>query len=104
MASNSKMRVKLKGDEAEVKLLINHPMESGQRKDKKTGEPIPAHFIEELMCEHNGSIVMHALWSGGISKNPYLAFRFKGAAIGDKVKLTWRDNQGGTDELEMAID
>jgi sulfur-oxidizing protein SoxZ len=103
MASKMRVRAKLKGDETEVKALINHPMETGQRKDKKTGELIPAHFIEEVVCEHNGSMVMNALWSGGISKNPYLAFRFKGGAAGDKVKLSWRDNQGDSDELEVEI-
>ena len=105
MASKSKMRVraKVKGEETEVKALINHPMETGQRKDSKTGELIPANFIEEVNCEHNDKVVMHAYWSGGISKNPYLAFKFKGAATGDKLKLSWKDNTGESDELEVEI-
>jgi sulfur-oxidizing protein SoxZ len=103
MANKMRVRAKMKGDETEVKALISHPMETGQRKDKKTGELIPAHFIEEITCEHNGTVVMTALWSGGVSKDPYLSFRFKGAAAGDKVKLSWKDNKGESDSLEVAI-
>ena len=27
---------------------MKHPMETGKRKDKKTGDNIPAHFIQEI--------------------------------------------------------
>ena len=30
-----------RGEPFEVKALVSHPMESGQRKDEKTGEKIP---------------------------------------------------------------
>lgn len=103
MANKMRVRAKIKGDETEVKALISHPMETGQRKDKKTGELIPAHFIEEITCEHNDAVVMTALWSGGVSKDPYLAFKFKGAAAGDKLKLSWKDNKGESDTLEVDI-
>jgi len=45
--------------------------------------------------------VLTALWSGGVSKNPYLSFKFTGAAKGDKVELSWTDNKGAT-ETEVA--
>ena len=41
-----------------VKALISHAMETGQRKDKKTGKKIPAHFIQEVTCSHNGNTVL----------------------------------------------
>lgn len=103
MASQMRVRAKTKGDETEVKALMNHPMETGQRKDKKTGELLPAHFIKEVTCEYNGKVVMSALWSGGISKDPYLAFKFKGGAVGEKLKLSWVDNKGETDSLDVEI-
>jgi len=103
MAKKMRVRAKIKGDETEVKALINHPMETGQRKDKKTGELIPAHFIQEITCEHNGAVVMTALWSGGVSKDPYLAFRFKGGAAGEKLTLSWKDNKGESDTLEVEL-
>ena len=103
MASTMKIRAKLKGDTVEVKALMNHPMETGLRKDKKTGEVIPAHFIQEVVAKSGDKVVMTALWSGGVSKNPYIAFKFAGAAKGDDVELTWTDNMGETDTATAAI-
>jgi len=101
--SSIKMRAKSKDGVTTVKALISHPMETGLRKDKKTGKPIPAHFIQEVVCEHKGNTVLTANWSGAISKNPYLSFRFSGAAAGDTLKLSWVDNQGNKDSAEAAV-
>jgi sulfur-oxidizing protein SoxZ len=103
MAKSIKIRAKLKGDTTTVKCLMTHAMETGLRKDKKTGKLIPAHFISEVVAESAGNTVMTANWSGGISKNPYLSFAFKGGAKGDEVKITWTDNQGGTDSGTAKI-
>ena len=103
MAKKSiKIRAKMKGDEVTVKALMTHPMETGARKDSK-GELIPAHFIQEVVCESGGKTRMTANWSGGVSKNPYLSFKFKGANKGDTVKLSWVDNKGATDSTEAKI-
>ena len=98
-----KIRAKLAGDTTTVKALISHPMETGQRKDKKTGKLIPAHFIQEVICEHGGNTVMTALWGAAVSKNPYLSFKFKGASKGDTIKLTWSDNTGKSDSAETKV-
>ena len=103
MANSIKVRAKLKGDVTEVKALMSHPMETGLRKDKKTGEVIPAHFIQEVVCKWQDKEVMNALWSGGVSKNPYIAFKFKGAAKGDSIDLSWTDNKGETDTASVEI-
>jgi len=103
MADSIKVRAKAKGDVTEVKALISHPMDTGLQKDKATGEIIPAHFIQEVVCKWKDKTVMTALWSGGVSKNPYLAFKFKGAAVGDTIELTWTDNKGETDSVIEAI-
>jgi sulfur-oxidizing protein SoxZ len=87
----------------EVKALIQHPMEIGNRRELETGKRVYPHFIEEVICEHNNKIVMSAIWSGAISKNPYLAFKFKGAAKGERVKLSWKDNKGEKDSREVKI-
>jgi sulfur-oxidizing protein SoxZ len=101
--STIKIRAKASGGVTTVKTLMSHPMETGLRKDSKTGEMIPAHFISEVTAEHNGNVVMSANWSGAISKNPYLSFKFKGGAAGDKVKISWVDNMGESDSLEAPI-
>ena len=98
-----KLRAKLAGDTTTVKALISHPMETGLRKNKKTGKVIPAHFIQEVICDHKGNAVMTALWGAAVSKNPYLSFKFKGAQKGDTVKLSWTDNKGESDSAEVKV-
>ena len=98
-----KMRAKASDGVTTIKALISHTMETGTRKDKKTGKKIPAHFIQEVVCEHKGNKVMVANWGPAISKNPYLSFKFSGAASGDTVKLSWVDNKGEKDSKEATI-
>jgi len=98
-----RVSAKLKDGVTEVKVLLKHPMESGLRADKETGEKIPAHFIKEVKCEHNGKEVMSALWSGSISKNPYVAFEFNGGAEDDTVVFSWKDNKDDSDSAETKI-
>lgn len=98
-----KIRAKVDGGVTTVKALISHPMDTGLVKDKKTGNLIPAHFIQEVTCEHNGKNVLTALWGAAISKNPYLSFKFKGAKAGDSLKLSWVDNKGESDSTETKI-
>ena len=103
MANSIKVRAKIKDEVTQVKALMSHPMETGLRKDKKSGEVIPAHFIQEVVCKWKDKEVMSALFSGGVSKNPYVAFKFRGAAKGDSIDLTWTDNKGETDSISAAI-
>lgn len=103
MANPIKIRAKLKGEITEVKALMSHPMETGRRKDKATEKLILAHFIHEVVCTWQEKEVMKALWSGGVSKNPYIAFRFKGAKKGDTVRLSWTDNKGESGAAETQI-
>ena len=101
--SSIKMRAKASGGVTTIKALISHPMETGTRKDKKTGQKIPAHFIQEVVCKHGDKTVMTAQWGAAISKNPYLSFKFKGGNAGDTVSLSWTDNKGNSDSSEAAI-
>lgn len=103
MAKSIKIRAQAKGGVTTVKCLMTHPMETGTRKNKKTGKPIPAHFINEVIAEHNGTNVLTAHWGGGVSKNPYLSFKFSGGNSGDEVKISWTDNKGGSDSASAKI-
>jgi sulfur-oxidizing protein SoxZ len=98
-----RIRAKIKSGAAEVKALMSHPMETGLRKNKKTGKKIPAHFINEVVCEHKGKKVMVASWGVAVSKNPYLSFKFKGAAKGDTVTISWTDNKGESASADAKI-
>ncbi len=103
MASGIRIKAKLTGDQVEVKTLMKHEMETGTRKDSKTGETVPAHFIQEVKAEINGQVVMTADWGPAVSKNPYLAFSVGGAKAGDTLKVSWVDNMGETDSAETTI-
>ena len=103
MASNT---IKLRATEAEgqvtIKALITHPMELGTRKDAKTGELIPAHFIQDITVSHAGKAVVSGAWSDGVSKDPYLSVRFAGKK-GDEVSVAWKDNKGDSDSVSAQV-
>lgn len=100
--SSIKIRAKESNGSVAVKCLIKHPMEGGRRKNKKTGKVIPAHHITELEAENNGKKVYAAMFSGSVSKNPYLSFKIK-AKKGDTLKIKWLDTSGKTEEQESTI-
>lgn len=102
MADPMRIRAALAGEETTVRVLMSHPMEPGPRKDS-TGATIPAHFIKDLEATSNGKTVLKAMLSGSVSQNPFLSFKFKGAAKGDKVMVKWTDNKGETRTDEAAI-
>jgi sulfur-oxidizing protein SoxZ len=97
-----RIRATAKDGVTDIKALITHEMETGQRKDAN-GALIPAHFITELTATHNGKLVLSSELGTAVSKNPYLAFKFKGGAAGDKFAITWKDNKGETRTDEVAI-
>lgn len=102
MADPMKIRASAKDGVTEVKVLMSHEMETGQRKDS-SGNLVAAHFITELTAEHNGKQVLAAQFGTAVSKNPYLAFKFKGGAKGDKLSVSWVDNKGDKRTDEVAI-
>jgi sulfur-oxidizing protein SoxZ len=73
------------------------------RKDSQ-GKIVPAHFIKEVKAMAGGKVVLQCLWGQTVSQNPYLAFKFKGGAKGEKVQVNWVDNKGDsrTDEATIA--
>lgn len=103
MAKTIKIRAKMKDGVTTIKALMSHPMETGLRKDKKTGKLIPAHFIQNVSAKHKGKEVLSTEWGGAVSKNPYLAFKFAGGAKGDEIEIVWKDNQGGSDSATAQI-
>ncbi|MEW5837744.1 MAG: thiosulfate oxidation carrier complex protein SoxZ [Pseudomonadota bacterium] len=102
MAGSIKIRASLAGDMAEVKCLITHPMEPGNRKDKTTGADIAPKFITEISADVGGKTVIAGNMSAAVSKNPYLSFKAP-AKAGDKVVVKWTDTTGESDSAEAAI-
>jgi sulfur-oxidizing protein SoxZ len=105
--AKTKARVKApksakKGEAFQVKTLISHKMESGQRKDKKTGKKIPRHIINKFVCTYNGKQVFSADWHPAISANPYMSFFVKAADSGT-LEMAWTDDKGKTMKKSTKI-
>ncbi|HET6194328.1 MAG TPA: thiosulfate oxidation carrier complex protein SoxZ [Acetobacteraceae bacterium] len=62
-----------RGEPFDVKLLISHPMESGQRRDAM-GQAIPRDIINRFVCSFNGEEVLRAELFPAIAANPFLSF------------------------------
>jgi sulfur-oxidizing protein SoxZ len=83
-----------RGDLVEVRLVIQHPMETGFRLDA-SGQRIPRNAIHSLACRYNGVEVFRATLGTGIAPNPYLRF-FTRALESGELDLWWLDD----DEVE----
>ena len=103
MADPMKIRASLKGDVAEIRILMAHAMETGQRKDA-AGNVVPAHFIQSMTVEVGGKKVVAGQIGTSVSRNPVFGFKMKGAKVGDKVIVNWIDSKGDkrTDEAAIA--
>ena len=102
MAEPMKIRATLKGDVAEVRVLMVHPMETGQRKDAN-GNLVPTHFIQEVTVTVNGRLMLEGQTSQAVSRNPVFSFRLKGVKAGDKLEIAWLDNRGERSQSVTAI-
>jgi sulfur-oxidizing protein SoxZ len=97
-----KMRATLASGYTDVRVLMSHPMETGQRKGPD-GKMIPLHFIQNLTVKVNGKTVVEGQISQAVSRNPVFSFRIKGGAKGDKIEVSWLDNKGETNRTESAV-
>lgn len=77
----------------EIKTLISHDMENGQRKDAE-GKLVPRRIINRFEARYNGRLVFAADWHPSISPNPYQSFFLKVTESGD-LDIAWTDDDGG---------
>lgn len=103
MAEEMKMRATLQGEIADVKVRMTHLMETGARKDPKTGKLIPPHFIDQVVATLNGKTVVDAQWGIAVARNPFIGFRVKGAKVGDKIVVNAVDNLGTKFSGEVTV-
>jgi len=90
------------GDIVKVDFIVIHPMDTGLKKDKKTGKIIPAKYINEVEFFFNGkSFTKMVVWES-VSTNPYFSVNMKVTEKG-KVKVVYKDNTGETAEKEKKI-
>ena len=89
------------GATVEVKTLISHPMESGQRKDS-SGNPIPRSIINRFVAAFNGETVVDVTLEPAISTNPYFEFQALVPESGT-FAFTWYDDDGSVYEESKDI-
>jgi sulfur-oxidizing protein SoxZ len=105
--SQPKPRIRLdrkeakKGDLIEVKTLISHVMESGQRRDS-AGKVVPRKIINKFAVELNGKPVFSADIEPAVSANPYMQFKFRAEESGT-LTFTWTDDDGSKIVAEEKI-
>lgn len=105
--AEAKPRIKLdppkvrKGEAVEVKTLVAHVMESGQRHDAD-GKLIPRMIINRFTCALNGTFVFGCDLESAISANPYFAFKFKPEQSGT-LTFTWIDDEGKRVEATETV-
>ncbi len=102
MADPMRIRAQMMGNAVDVRVLMAHEMETGQRRDS-AGKLVPAWHITNVTATHNGKTVLTAQWGPAVSKNPFLSFRFTGGKAGEKVVVTWTDNKGEKRSDEAVI-
>jgi sulfur-oxidizing protein SoxZ len=86
-----------------VRALMFHDEDTGLTRDEVTGQLIPAHFIQRVLCTVNGKPVLRCLWGIAISKNPFLEFHLRQARAGDVVALEWFDNEGMHQRVSTTV-
>lgn len=97
-----RIKAKLKGDVATIKLLIKHNMESGRRKDE-AGNLIPEKFVQTVTAHVGDTQVFEVNTGPGVSKNPFLQLILTGRKDGDKVDFKWVDSSGATKEDSVVL-
>ena len=80
------------GEVVTVKLLISHPMESGQRHDEG-GSLVPQNVINDLRCRYDGAEVLRLTLHPAIAANPFFQFSFRADKPGT-LAISWVDDQG----------
>ena len=90
-----------RGDQIEIRIAIQHPMETGYRVEDN-GTAITKNVINKLLCRYNGAEVFRAEMGSGISANPYLSCFIVAAASGE-LSFDWVDDTGVAGSERSAI-
>ena len=80
------------GEAVEVRLLIQHAMETGFRREAD-GRVVPMNVVNSLVCRLGGTEILRAEFGSGVSANPYLSFWIVPPASGELV-VEWVDDAG----------
>lgn len=90
-----------KGEVFEIRVLVQHPMETGYRRDLN-GEAIPINIVDKLVCRIAGREVFRAELGSGMAANPYIAFYVLAERSGP-VEIEWTDDRGARGLVTAAL-
>ncbi len=99
MASNTRIRARMKRDHTEILVLVKHPMHTKLRPD----ETNKGHFIERMNFSLNEKTVAMAELGPNIEENPMIGISVKSAKEGDRVSVRWIDTAGVSGEAETEV-
>jgi sulfur-oxidizing protein SoxZ len=89
------------GDVIDVRTLISHVMETGNRRDSN-GDLVPRNIINTFRAEYDGVVVFEATMEPAISANPYMQFNVAPRQSGT-LRMTWITDDGEEIVAEEAI-
>ena len=91
------------GELIEVRITIQHPMETGFRFELG-GKPIPKNVINTLLVRYNGAQIFRAELGSGIAANPYVQFHTVAKESGE-IEVAWIDDNGerGVEKAALAV-
>jgi sulfur-oxidizing protein SoxZ len=102
MLSRIQMPARAKrGEVIEIRIAIQHPMETGYRHDD-LGKAIPANVVNRLLVQYDGNEIFRAEMGTGIAANPYLAFYTVAGSTGN-VEFSWGDDKGETGSASALL-
>jgi sulfur-oxidizing protein SoxZ len=102
MGEPIRIRCRLRGDVAEVQVLMPHPMETGLRVNE-VGARVPLHHITDVAVTLGERRVFAASMGFAVSRDPVIAFRVNGARAGERLRVTWHDSHGDARSDEAVI-
>jgi sulfur-oxidizing protein SoxZ len=102
MSEATRIRAQASGGKTVVRMLMQHEMESGHRRDS-AGRAVPAWYIREVNVLRNGESVLRMHCGPAVSRNPFLQFTLRGGQAGDRIRVNWEDSRGATRSDEAAV-
>lgn len=102
MAEQIKIRTQINGELTDIRILLQHPMETGLRKDD-AGHTVPALYIQTFTVLHNGRPLIDGQLNTSVARNPLFAFKARGIRSGDRLSVAWTDSGGDRRQDEITV-
>ena len=102
MSEPIRIRVQTQGEISDIRILLQHPMETGLRKDER-GRTWPTHFIQHVTVKLNGKAIIDGQLNTAIAKNPLFTFKARDIKAGDTLSVAWTDNRGEHRQDEITV-